>query len=290
MAAPALDPKLPLPKLRNHTRHTLLKLRLYSWAKPLGTQLESLQKEVDGALSGERRLNDAIADAETVVDICDLDLNGLARNADSLARGFFSGALLKEVREALFGPEPVSTFIRPLLGSQLRGTRNWPKYLATLAAPNLKALIPSVEAAVKAADSAIDALTQAEVDLENFRTGTHYPLVHKVDLLFHDIWSEAVRKAKETGVSAENAGLFLSNRRRRPALTLARARAELTARENDVIEARASLAELEADAQAELESDKRQEALREQISVLKKGQAETTARIKALEDELDKEK
>lgn len=287
MKAPTLDSKLPLPKLRDHIRHTLLKLRLYSWGKPLGTQLEARQKDVDAALIGEQKLRDAVTDAETGVDICDLDLNAFARSVDSQARAFYSGALLKEVREALFGSEPVSTFVRPLLGPQLRATRNWPKYLATLAAPGLKALIPGIEAAIKAADSAIEVLTQAEVDLESFRTGTHYPLVHKIDLLFHDIWAEAVRQAKETGVSAENSGLFLSNRRRRPALTLARARAELTARENEVIEARASLAELEADAQADLESDKRQEALREQISVLKKGQAETTARIKALEDELD---
>lgn len=289
MGAPNLDVKTPLAKLRRYTRYTMLKLRTVPWGKALGLQLETLQKEIDSALGGEQKLSDTIADAETVVDICDQDLNAMARSADLGARSFYSGAMLKEVRENLFGPISVSDFSRPLLSAQLRAMKVWPKYLTTLAAPTLKALIPNLETALKAADNSVTALTQAEVELSGFRSGTHAALVRKVDLLFHEIWSEAVRKAKETGISAESLGLFLSLRRHRPPLTLSRARAELVAREEDLQEARTAVAELEAEAQADVEADRKQLALKQEIATLKKGLTVTAARIKELEDELDKE-
>ena len=289
MPAPNLDVKTPLAKLRRYTRYTLQKLRIVPWGKALGLQLETVQKEIDSAMGGEQKLSDTISDAETVVDICDLDLNSMARAADLAARGFYSATMLKEVRENLFGPISVSDFSRPLLGAQLRAMKNWPKYLATLASPNLKALIPNLETALKASDNSITALTQAEVELASFRTGTHAALVRKVDMLFHEIWAEAVRKAKETGITAESLGLFMSLRRNRPPLTLTRARAELAAREEELQEAQTALAELEAEAKEEVEADHRRLALEQQIAALKKNKAETDARIKALEDELDKD-
>lgn len=285
MAAPNLDVKLPLAKLRLYTRYTLLKLRLHSWAKPLGTQLATLQKEeVDPSITNEQKLIDAVADAETVVDIADYELNLLARRAEVYSRVYL-GPLRTEVRTTLFGQDPISQFVRPILGDQLRAMRAWPKYLATLAAQNLKDLGPSVEAAVKAADDAIKALTDAETNLAAFRSGAHVQLIKKVNLLFHDIWAEAVRQTKETGVDPTE-GLFLKIRRNRPPLTLARARAELAAREEEVSEARTALAELEAEAQAEVEEDKKRAAQKAELVTLQKAEAELASRIKALKDEL----
>jgi hypothetical protein len=289
MSAPNLDPKLPLPKLRRHVRHTLQKLRIHTWGKTLGTQLENLGKELDTALANEAKFVDAIENAETVVDIGDLDLNECARQADINVKGYYTGQNLKEIRETLFGPGSLSEFVRPLMGQQLRGMRSWPKYLATLRPVEYAPLIAKIETALKNADAAISALTQAEVDLENFRTGTHYPLVKKVSLLFHDIWAAGTKQAKDTGMPGEALGLFLPTRKHRPPLTIARARAEVTAREGDLTDAKAALAGLLADAEAEDKAEKEREALAERIAVLKKEQAETQARIDALQDELDRQ-
>jgi hypothetical protein len=289
MAAPNLDLKLPLAKLRLYARHTLLKLRIhpYAWAKTLGTKLATLLKEeIDPALVTEQKLLDAVADAETVVDIVDIELNSLARKAEVYSR-VYVGPLRTEVRTTLFGQDPISQFVKPILNDQLRAMRLWPKYLATLAAQSLKDLGPSVETAVQAADDAIKALTQAETNLAAFRSGTHAQLVKQVNLVFHDIWSEATRQAKETGVDPTE-GLFLKTRRNRPPLTLARARAELAAREEEVKEARTALAELEAEAQTELEEDKKRAAQQAELVTLQKAEAELASRIKALKDELDK--
>lgn len=289
MAAPNLDLKLPLAKLRMYVRHTLLKLRIhpYSWAKTLGTKLATLLKEeVDPALATEQKQLDAVTDAEAVVDITDIELNTLARKAEVLTRNYL-GPLRTEVRQTLFGQDPVSAFIKPVLGDQLKAMRLWPKYLATLTLQPLKDLGPSIEAAVKAADDAIKALTDAETELAAFRSGTHAQLVKQVNLVFHDIWSEATRQAKETGVDPTE-GLFLKIRRNRPPLTLARARAELAAHEEEVQEARTALAELEAEAQTELEEDKKRAAQQAELVTLKKAEAELASRIKALKDELDK--
>ncbi|MFO0574776.1 MAG: hypothetical protein U1A78_12345 [Polyangia bacterium] len=290
MAAPNLDLKLPLAKLRLYVRHTLLKLRIhpYPWAKTLGTQLATLLKEeIDPAFATEQKLLDAVADAEAVVDITDIELNTLARKAEVLTRNYV-GPLRTEVRQTLFGQDPVSAFIKPILNDQLRAMRLWPKYLATLTLQPLKDLAPSVEAAVKAADDAIKALTGAETELAAFRSGTHAQLVKQVNLVFHDIFSEATRQAKETGVDPTE-GLFLKSRRHRPLLTLARARAELAAREDEVKEARTALAELEAEAQAEQEADKKRAAQKAELVTLKQASKELVGRIKELEDELDKE-
>lgn len=287
MAAPNLDLKLPLAKLRMYTRYTLLKLRLHTWAKTLGTKLQLLQKEeVDPAIANEQKLLDAVADAETVVDIADYELNVLARRAEVLTRNYL-GPLRTEVRTTLFGEQSISEFVRPLMGSQLTAMRTWPKYLATLAVTPLKDLGPSVEAALKAADDAIKALTDAETSLAAFRSGAHVQLIKQTNLLFHDIWAEAVRHTKETGEDVRE-GLFLTTRRRRPPLTLVRARAELAAREEEVQEARTALAELEAEAQAEAEADRQRTAQRLELAALEKTSAELESRIRALKAELSK--
>lgn len=288
MSAPNLDPKLPLAKLRRHVRHTLQKLRIHTWGKTLGTQLENLGKEVDTALASESKFVDAVEDAETVVDICDLDLNEYARRVDVVVKGYYYGQNLKDIREQLFGSVPLSEFIRPLMGLQLRKMRDFPKYLGTLRPPEFTPMIPKIEAALKSADAAITALTQAEIDLAAFRTGTHYPLVGKVYSLFQDIWAEAVKKARETGVSAEALGLFLVTRKYRPPLTIARARAELSSREEDLKEAKGALDDLLAEAEAEVQAEKKREETERQIAALKKEQADAQVKIDALQKELQK--
>ena len=289
MAAPNLDLKIALSKLRVYSRYTLLKLRLHPWAKPLGTLLSTLIKEeLDPALTTEQKLHDAIADAETVVDICDLELNVLARRAEIFSR-VYVGPTRTEVRTTLFGQDSISEFVRPIMNDQLKAMRAWPKYLATLTAPALKDLGPSVEVALKAADDSIQALTTAETALVNFRSGTHAALVKQVNRLFHDIWAEAVRQTGDTGVDPRE-GLFLKIRRNRPPLTLARARAELLACEEEVSEARTALAELEAEAQAELEADKQRAAQQAELVTLQKAEADLARRIQALKDALDKNK
>lgn len=291
MAAPNLDSKLALLKLRRYTRHTLQKLRMHTWAKPLGTQLETVGKEVDTALVSEAKLVDAVEDAETVLDIADLDLNEYARKVDVFAKSYYTGPNLRDVRDALFGPGVTLTqFNKPLMGQQLRKMRDWPKYLATLRPTEFAPMITKIETALKTADAAIAALTQTEIDLTGFRSATHAPLVVKVANLFQDIWTEAVKKSRETGVPAESLGLFLSVRKNRPPLTLARARAEVTAAEQDLRDAKQELAELEAEAAAEDQADKAREILEGRIADLQKGQKEAQAQIDALQAELARDK
>lgn len=88
----------------------------------------------------------------------------------------------------------------------------------------------------------------------------------------------------------EALGLFLVTRTRRPPLTIARARAELTAREDDLKEAKTALDDLLAEAEAEVQAEKRREETERQIAALKKEQADAQTRIDALQRELDKDR
>jgi hypothetical protein len=290
MPAPNLPARLPLLKLRRHVRHTLLKLRTRAWGRAAGALLAASLKEVDDALAAERRLADAIEDAETVADLADLELDACARAAWMLGNAHLSGGHRDEVREALFGESYLSGFIRPVLGPKLRAMRSWPRFLGTLAAAELKALGARVEAALKAADAAVGGLTQAEVELAAFRAGVQAALVKKVDLQLQGIFAEARRQAKETGVQTEDQGLFLLPSRRRPPPTLARARAVLAAREKELAQARAEVAALEAEAEAQARAESERQALRRRITALRDEQARKQAELVALEQELGKKR
>lgn len=291
MSAPALSTKLPLYKLRRHVRHTLLKLRTRAWGRAAGAPLETLLKEVDTALAEESKQLDALEDAETAADIADLELDACARLAWNVTTLHFLGQSRSEVREALFGRAYLSEFTRPALGPKLRAMRTWPRYLLTLTAVDLKALVARVEAALKAADAATAGALQAEIDLTAFRSGTQAPLVKKVDLQLQAVFAEARKQARTTGVVTEEKGLFLVPRRRQTlTLTPARARAAVASWEQGLAEARADLAQVEAQAQAEAKAEKEREALRQRITTLKGEQAAKQTEIAALEDELNKKR
>lgn len=290
--APTLDLTLSLTKLRQHTRYTIQRLQIRAWGKAWVALFEAEVKNIDTALGTETRLSDAVNDAEAGVHIADAALDGLAHAANSTAKMVYYGANYREVKENLFGMDTPSEFTKPLLGDQLDEMRDWPGYLGGLGSAEMKALGPKVDAALKAADTAVDVLNKADGELANFRSGVQAGLIKKINGMFQGLLGEARKQAQETGKPAEADGLFLATeqrrRRRAPALTIARAAATVATLERDLTEARQDLEELKAAATAAAEAAARRRAKQEQLAALLKRRSETDAEIDKLREEMDK--
>jgi hypothetical protein len=258
----------------------MARIRTRSWGRAWLALFEAEQKNIDTALQAETRLSDAVEDAEAAIDIVDDSLNALAGQAGSLVRLHYRGKQRDDVMAALFGSQFPSEFVKPLLGEQLEAMAKWPEILKTLTVTALSDLAPKVEAAVKQADTALEALGKAEASLMAFRTGVRQPLVKKVDGMRHQLLGEARKQARDSGDPREAEGLFLRSVRRRPAETsLALARAELAACEQDVAAAKQRLAALE---EAERAAEQRRAQRRvdeDRLAALLKQQAETEAAI-----------
>lgn len=285
--APTLASDLPLTKLRRELRYTLARVRTRGWAKAWAVLLETELKNTDAALLTETKLHDTLEDAEADVDAADEGLDRSARSVNHYARQWHKGKQLQEVQEALFGTQYPSEFSKPQLGKQLTAMQQWPAILRAMPVSAMRACAPEVEAALKPAELAADALTKAETPIIAFRTGVHLPLVAKIDGMRQALLGEARKAARDTNDPAQAEGLFRRSTRRRPSpLTLTRARAEVTARERDLLEAKQLVAELEAAAQEAEQHKAKDRAVQDEISTLEKQQAATAARIAALRDEL----
>lgn len=280
--APRFELNTPLAKVRRHLRYTLQRLRLRRWGGPWVALLESEIKGLDAALSTELALSDAVDDAMTKVHAAAAVLDGLVRSAVDAGR--HSGGYAEFLRD-LFGDQTPNEFSDPLLGRQLAGMRSWPSYLKGHSGPLVQALVPWVEAGLKAADDATAERRRTEAALTNFRGLTQAALIKKVNGLFQQLLGEARKQAADD--PGEARGLFLlteQRRRRRSArLSLVHAEARVTAAEQELAAARKALAALK-DAAAQAAQAEAERAAREQrIAELRKQREQTDAEIAALE-------
>jgi hypothetical protein len=216
-------------------------------------------------------------------------LDSLVTTVVNTGRMYGSG--FREFLKELFGDDTPSEFSLPLLGAQLEGMRHWPGYLKGCLGPNLQALVPKVEAGLKAADDAEVALTKAEAEAElaNFRSLTQAPQIKKINGLFQQLLGEARTQAAGLGDPNEAKGLFLltEQRRRRKAArySLTRVEATVASCEQALADAKQDLAELKAEAAAEAQAEAERRVRAEQIAALRKQREQTDAALAALESE-----
>lgn len=279
-SAPSLDSQMSLPLLRRHVRYTMARIRTRAWGKTWLTLFEAELKNLDTALLAEAKLSDAVEDLGADVDAADMALDAAARYVGQLVRQVYHGKDRDDMLQALFGPLYPSDFVRPLLGDQLEAMAKWPELLKALPHPAMSNQAPKIDAVVKQADAALGALNKAEAPLLAFRTGVQQPLVKKLDGLRQQLLGEARKQARDSGNPAEAEGLFLRAARRRPVVTtLALARAELAACEQDVAAARQRLTELEEAERAAEQHRQRRRAEEDRLAALLKQKSETEAAI-----------
>lgn len=283
-----LEARLNIASLRRELRYTLVRLRLRTWAKTWVTVFESLLKDTESAEVICRKLQDNLEDAQAELDEADLALDQLVMSLSKQLRADLSGVSLATLSKALFGSERPSRIIRPKLGEELERVRTWPKVLESAPLAKLVALKTQVEAVVKRCDDAAKAESEAQAAMQAFRVKTLDPLVTKINGERQALGGEAKKQAVAGLVAELGNGLFRNEERAqatRPE-TLAAALAEVSEAEQELRLAKDRLAALQAEqahsAEAEAERQQKLQALVE----LKRSQAETAAKLAALEAEL----
>lgn len=287
MLIPTLPTNMSPSALRRELRYTLVRLRTPTWATPYRTTFETLMKTSDSALQDHTKLRDAMEDADAQLDQIDSELDEFAMYLSKLLLVETAGASQASLRQALFGTEKTSRFVRPRLGDKLAKMRTWPAVLQGAPLAKLVAVGKDVEALIKRCDSALSAHATATANFQAFWSNTWTPFVAKVNGERQLLGGEAKKQHRLDGSEAD-AGLFrrLVRTRDKETETLASI-AEVIARaesELALLRRRQSDLQQQAVAQAAAEADRiKKEA---ELVALRKAMQDTTQKAQALESEL----
>ena len=285
MRIPTFATRLPLTVLRREVRYTLVQLRPRPWAKSWVTVFEGLLKEIEAALTKSGKLGDALDDAEAGVDYADEVLDWAVMRAAATARATLKGEVLAAFMSSLFGSDKPSDLVRPKLGPQLVRVRTWPAILKNAPEP-LCDLLPTVTAAIAAADEAEQALSVAAGATEAFRASVHAPLVEKINGQRKALGGDAKGQAHDADGGTEQEGLFLvsaaeSRRGARPA-SIEKTQAEIAALQADLALAQQRLVAQQAQQQA----DQKRQEVAQKVRDLQSARAQTDAQIAELQAQL----
>jgi len=288
MRIATLESRLNIASWRRELRYTLVRLRLRTWARSWVTVFEALLKDTEAAELRLRKLQDAAEDAQAELDEADLALDQLVMYVSKLLRTELHGVALERLQQALFGSERPSDFVKPKLGAELEQVRSWPMVLGGSAVAKVAALAAPVDAVLKRCDDAVKAEIAAQAALRAFYIATLEPLLRKINGERQALGGEAKKQVLSGSAADSGEGLFRVGDRPRAARleTLAAAAADVSEAEQELKLAKDRLAVLQAEqlhsAEAEAEHQKKLQALVE----LKRSQAETAAKLAALEADL----
>jgi hypothetical protein len=147
-----------------HFRFTYVRVRRSPHTKALVAEVEAFRAHIENALTEERTLLDAEAEAAAAVHFADRDLDDsvtfVAANTDTKS---LLGA-------RLFGDLRPSELRRPLLGGQLLVMTEWPSVLANTDKDVLKGHVPVLSQRVETAIAASEEKKKASQKLADFRT------------------------------------------------------------------------------------------------------------------------
>lgn len=267
-------------------------------AHPLGSgsikDFEALLSSTHKALARQLELTSALAIAEAKVARADDVLNALLEAVNLTLMQLVARDRSAPLYRRFFGTQRPSEAKRPILGSQLDLMRGWLPVLQAAPQPELKALATPLDAALKAADAALAALSKAEGEHTDFheigevkalldasnaaRKGTHGKL------------AEAVHKDPAANLPADFADGFFLRDTRWTAPTIKELRTRISRSEALLVRHKAQLAEAEERERltARHESEAQAAALREEVAAIESRLAEDRARAAALREKLQR--
>jgi hypothetical protein len=202
----------------------------------------------------ELALRDGISAANARIVAADAALNVLASRVSKALLNLTGDDRGHPLYVAYFKKKALADFRRPILGSQLDAMRGWITPLQTSGEPILVDLGVEVEAAVKAADSAV--ANRAKVEAENtfFReTGNRKKLFDKVNAVRKQTYGElSMMPHNNVGLPTSFANPFFrheSGSDEEKAPTLESVAEELVSLEKQVAEKKELYAKLQAEAE-----------------------------------------
>lgn len=289
MRIPTLTTDYSLSELRREARYTLAIARVQPWATSYVPTLEADLKAVGSAEAELASLQDKLEDAQAAVDAVDQHLDVFVLDTAPDARDAVQKDTDAPLWRALYDNQRPSDFVRPKLGEELAHVRKWPALLRASASAALQGRASTCEALVKAADDALEGLNDAQSALQVFKSAKVPALVAKLNATRSALGSAGEQLAFAGKIRAEAAqGLFrrsTRNRSTRPETT-DQLRAEIAETEKLLIEQRQRLAAAEEAEKNEHEQAAQRQLDRQALEAARAQQAETAAKIAALESRL----
>ncbi|HZF47003.1 MAG TPA: hypothetical protein VE093_00060 [Polyangiaceae bacterium] len=272
MAIRNLSHLIALLPLRGEIIHTLDQVKAHPLTQNHVSAFEGLRDAWSSVFAEELTLRDRLSAANARVFACDLALNDLASRVSKSLLTLTGDDRTHPLYVAYFKKKSLSEFKRPMLGKQLEATKGWVPELMKSDIPALVALAAEVEAAVNAADAALNARTTVEAEATFFReTGNRKKLFDKVNAVRKQTYGELAKMPHENmGLPPSFANLFFrheSSNAEDDRMTPETIKQEIASLEAQTAEKKellaALVAELEKQAKAEAEKAAEQAAIAE---------------------------
>jgi hypothetical protein len=194
--------------------------------------------------------------------------------------------------QSFFGNQKPSVVKRPVLGEQLTLMHEWMGLLERSTVPQLVALKPSLEAALKEGDAAQKAQQSAAADEQHFfELGDCKSLLDQANALrklTYGKLAELLHAKPEANLPSDFAELFFLRESRWTPQTKARLEKAIARTEQQLARQRQQLADLQAREQLTESARKKAEAaaVRAELAAVEKRAAEEQARVVALKAQL----
>lgn len=169
MSARVLNARSSLISLLGEIRYTLSRLQ----ANPLTTAhapaFQALRDEWTPTLNREISINEAISDAQALIDAADDTVDNFASRLSKAILTITRDDRSHTVYTHFFGNKSLSEFRRPVLGAQLEAMRPWADSLVASPHPSLTAMAKELIPLIASADKAIAARDKARQQNKEFR-------------------------------------------------------------------------------------------------------------------------
>jgi hypothetical protein len=294
MAVRNLSHLISLLALRGEIIHTLDQLKANPHTQSHVAAFESLRDEWGTVFAEELALRDGLSASNARVYATDAELNALASRVSKAVLTLTGDDRTHPLYFAYFKKKSLSDFKRPILGTQLDAMRGWVPELKKSDAPALSALAAEVEAAVIAADDAVNARTLLEAKIAFFReAGSRKKLFDKANALRKQSHGELAKMPHEkVGLTAGFANLFFRHESSggggedEEPVTVETIDAEIARLEAQIAEKKATKAALVAALEQQAKAEAQKAAEQAALAELEKAAAEAVQKVAAAKAKL----
>lgn len=263
MAARVISYRVGLLALRREIQYTLSQLSHAPLASSYVPVFQGLREECQQVLLEEIAILDELSNAQALVSKADSGLDAFAGRVSGAVDEHTSGPTRKQLRTALFKNKPLTRFRRPVLAGQLEAMADWADTLSRCGVPALAALAAEAAPLVEAGQNAQETRAAAQQRNRDFRdVGTRKQFIDKVNAARKEAYGGLAKLPFQNPALPSDfaADFFYIEPPRDEEETIDQVKASIEELDAQLVERKALLAELEAQAAAEAQAEQERQA------------------------------
>lgn len=258
MPARVIPYRVGLLSLMREIQYTLSQLSHAPLAASHVPTFQALREECQQVLLEEIAILDVLSNAQALAAKADSGIDAFAGRVSGMVDEHTSGPTRKQLRTALFKNKSLGRFRRPVLAGQLDAMADWVDTLSRCGVPALVALAPEAAPLIEAGKSAQQTRAAAQKRNRDFRdVGTRKQFIDKVNAARKELYGGLAKlpfqnPALPSGFADD---FFYAEPPRDEEETIDQVKASIEDLEAQLVERKALLAELEAQAAAEAQAE-----------------------------------